>query len=53
MVDYKFKDVVKVNQSDASAYIGGPLNQYLVSLKCNFIFMKMMNWMPFSNWPSI
>lgn len=36
IVDYKFKEVTKVNQSDASAYIGAPLTQYFASLKCNY-----------------
>ena len=39
VADYKFKEVSKVNQSDASAYIGGPLNQYFSTLNRNYMVM--------------
>lgn len=35
IAEFKFKEVSKVNQSDASAYIGGPLTQYFSTLKRN------------------
>ena len=40
IAEYKFKEVPKINQSDASAYIGGPLNQFFNSLN-GILFHKI------------
>lgn len=43
VVDYKFKEVTKVNQSDASAYIGGELTKYFAALKRNSTIIQQMS----------
>lgn len=38
VANYEFKQVTKVSESDAIAYLGEPITKYLASISCNFLY---------------